>query len=192
MKKLIPFLSFAIVATACNQAPPAETAQKAPMLQEAAPPLDTAGLAEYQYWKAQNELARAEPAIQPQAAVQPVKRTATPVKKATTPARKAVQQAPAPAPEPAVYEEPSLGDIAAGGSGTAGEGTGAGSGTEAPAVKKGMSKSTKGAIIGAAGGAIAGAVINKKNRAVGAVIGGVIGAGGGYVIGKKMDQKDQQ
>ena len=53
-----------------------------------------------------------------------------------------------------------------------------------------MSKAVKGAIIGGAGGAVAGAVINKKNRVAGAVIGGVIGAGGGYVIGKKMDQKD--
>jgi hypothetical protein len=33
-------------------------------------------------------------------------------------------------------------------------------------------------------------VINKKNRAVGAVIGGVIGGGGGYVIGRGMDKKD--
>jgi hypothetical protein len=33
-------------------------------------------------------------------------------------------------------------------------------------------------------------VLNKNNRAVGAVIGGVIGAGGGYVIGRQMDKKD--
>jgi len=33
-------------------------------------------------------------------------------------------------------------------------------------------------------------VINKKNRAVGAVIGGVIGGGGGYVLGRGMDKKD--
>ncbi|MFN2457532.1 MAG: glycine zipper domain-containing protein [Chitinophagaceae bacterium] len=33
-------------------------------------------------------------------------------------------------------------------------------------------------------------MINKKNRAAGAVIGGVIGAGGGYVLGRKMDKKD--
>jgi len=57
-------------------------------------------------------------------------------------------------------------------------------------TKKGWSKAAKGATIGGAGGAILGAVINKKNRAVGAVVGGVIGAGGGYVIGRKMDKKD--
>jgi CRISPR/Cas system CSM-associated protein Csm4 (group 5 of RAMP superfamily) len=57
-------------------------------------------------------------------------------------------------------------------------------------AKKGWSKAAKGAVIGGAGGAIAGAVINKRNRAAGAVIGGVIGAGGGYVIGRGMDKKD--
>jgi len=56
--------------------------------------------------------------------------------------------------------------------------------------KKGWSKAAKGTAIGAAGGAVIGAVVNKRNRAVGAVIGGVLGAGGGYVIGRTMDKKD--
>lgn len=56
--------------------------------------------------------------------------------------------------------------------------------------KKGWSKAAKGTVIGAASGAVLGAVINKKNRAAGAVIGGVIGGGGGYVIGRGMDRKD--
>ena len=45
-------------------------------------------------------------------------------------------------------------------------------------------------MIGGVVGAGAGAVINKKNRVVGAVVGGIIGAGGGYVLGRKMDKKD--
>lgn len=57
-------------------------------------------------------------------------------------------------------------------------------------AKKGWSKAAKGAVIGGASGAILGAVINKRNRAAGAVIGGVIGGGGGYVIGRRMDKKD--
>jgi hypothetical protein len=57
-------------------------------------------------------------------------------------------------------------------------------------VKKGWSKAAKGTAIGAGAGAVLGAVINKKNRAVGAVIGGVIGGGGGYVLGRGMDKKD--
>jgi hypothetical protein len=39
-------------------------------------------------------------------------------------------------------------------------------------------------------GAGTGAVINKKNRAAGAVIGGVLGAGAGYGIGRGMDKRD--
>jgi hypothetical protein len=57
-------------------------------------------------------------------------------------------------------------------------------------VKKGWSKAAKGTVIGAASGAVIGAVVNKRNRAAGAVIGGVIGGGGGYVIGRTMDKKD--
>ena len=56
--------------------------------------------------------------------------------------------------------------------------------------KKGWSKAAKGTAIGAGAGAVLGAVIHKKNRAVGAAIGGVIGGGGGYVIGRSMDKKD--
>ena len=57
-------------------------------------------------------------------------------------------------------------------------------------TKKGWSKAAKATAIGAGAGAVLGAVINKKNRAIGAVIGGVIGGGGGYVIGRGMDKKD--
>ncbi len=57
--------------------------------------------------------------------------------------------------------------------------------------KKGWSDAAKGAVIGGVGGAIAGAVINGKNRGKGAVIGGVIGAAGGYVLGRKKDKKNE-
>ena len=58
------------------------------------------------------------------------------------------------------------------------------------AKKKGWSKAAKAATIGAGSGAILGAVINKRNRALGAVIGGAAGAGIGYGIGRSMDKKD--
>lgn len=61
-----------------------------------------------------------------------------------------------------------------------------------PAVtpeKKGMSNSTKGAIIGGGVGAIGGAIISKK-KGKGAIIGGILGAGAGYIFGKKKDKKD--
>ena len=55
--------------------------------------------------------------------------------------------------------------------------------------KEGWSSAAKGAVIGGATGAVAGAVINKKNRAAGAVVGGVAGAGVGYTIGRAKVRK---
>ena len=59
---------------------------------------------------------------------------------------------------------------------------------------KNMSKTTKGAIIGTAGGAAAGAVIGKAagNTAMGAIIGAAVGGVTGAVIGKKMDKQAKE
>ncbi len=59
---------------------------------------------------------------------------------------------------------------------------------EAPR-KKGWSAKAKGAVIGTATGAAAGAIINKRNRAAGAVIGGILGAGAGTGVGAVIDKK---
>ena len=59
-----------------------------------------------------------------------------------------------------------------------------------PEKKKGISKATKGAVIGGVAGAVGGAVIGKK-KGLGAVIGGVVGAAGGYIIGKDLEKKDK-
>ena len=56
-------------------------------------------------------------------------------------------------------------------------------------AKKGWSAKAKGAVIGAGTGAAAGAIINKRNRAAGAVIGGIIGAGAGTGVGAVIDKK---
>ncbi|HEY1201972.1 MAG TPA: glycine zipper domain-containing protein [Niastella sp.] len=56
--------------------------------------------------------------------------------------------------------------------------------------KKGWSKAAKGTVIGAGAGAAAGAILVKKNRALGAVVGGVVGGGVGYGVGRSMDKKD--
>jgi hypothetical protein len=56
--------------------------------------------------------------------------------------------------------------------------------------RKGWSAKAKGAVIGAGAGAIGGAIINKRNRAAGAVIGGVLGAGAGTGIGAIIDHKN--
>ena len=56
--------------------------------------------------------------------------------------------------------------------------------------KKGWSAKAKGAVIGAGTGAVAGAVINKRNRVAGAVIGGILGGGAGTGIGAIIDRKN--
>lgn len=57
------------------------------------------------------------------------------------------------------------------------------SNTQAQTHKKGISDQGKGAIIGGAGGAVAGGLIG--HNVGGALIGGAIGAGGGYIIGNE-------
>src|ERR1700754_4198547 len=59
---------------------------------------------------------------------------------------------------------------------------------------KSMNKTTKGAIIGTAGGGAVGAVIGKVagNTALGAVIGAAVGGATGAVIGHKMDKQAKQ
>ena len=61
--------------------------------------------------------------------------------------------------------------------------------TTAAPKKKGWSSAAKGTVIGAATGAVAGAIIDKNHRGRGAVIGGVAGGGAGYIIGRKKDKK---
>ena len=67
--------------------------------------------------------------------------------------------------------------------------TGGGTGTTQPVRRRGWSKAAKGAVIGGVGGAVAGAIIDKKHGQ-GAVIGGVVGAAGGYIIGRGKDKRD--
>ncbi|UOQ96373.1 hypothetical protein MUN81_14080 [Hymenobacter sp. 5317J-9] len=61
----------------------------------------------------------------------------------------------------------------------------------APA-KAQWSPQAKGAVIGGLGGAAAGAIINKRNRAVGGVVGGVAGGAIGYGVGKHIDNKNKE
>ena len=57
---------------------------------------------------------------------------------------------------------------------------------------RGWSPQAKGAVIGGLGGAAAGAIINKRNRAVGGVVGGVAGGAIGYGVGKHVDNKRKE
>jgi len=167
MKRILSVVTIAAVVTACNPGPRTEdtevlSAQKTVLA-------DTVGLAEYQAWKAQNELADFQEfqALKAQGVnynqANNVSRNTSTASRSTSASRS-----------------------------TASRNTGSGrSTTSAPvAQKKGWSKAAKGAAIGAGTGAVIGAVVNKRNRAVGAVIGGVAGGAVGYGVGRGMDKKD--
>jgi len=184
MKKLLPFLSLAIVTAACNtqvdkNAQPASTQ----MTQQAQQ--DTTGLASFNAWKAQNELAQTQPVQQPQTAV------AQQPQKVRTIIKKVPVYTPSKTSAPVASDTKTTTETSSG-SGDANSGSISSTSSETARAEKkeGWSKAAKGAVIGGVAGAAGGAIINKKNRVVGAVIGGVIGAAGGYGIGKTMDKKD--
>src|SRR5690349_21716292 len=145
MKKLLPILSIlfisAILITACNSKPSAD-----PNAGKVLTYIDTAGLADFQKWKVQNELK--DPAVYY------TQGTEIP---AMQPARKTVKS----------HSSAQTSSNNNGGS--------LNSVSQYPAkttVKKGWSRKAKGAVIGGGGGAILGAVINKNNRLIGGAIGG--------------------
>jgi len=185
MKKLLPFLSLAIITAACNtqvdkNAQPASTQAT----QQLAQP-DTTGLASFNAWKAQNELAQTQPTQQVQTTV------AQQPQKVRTIVKRVPVYTPVKTSAPVASDTKTTTETNSG-TGDANSGTISNTSSEtAKAEKKtGWSKATKGAVIGGVAGAAGGAIINKKNRVVGAVIGGVLGAAGGYGIGKTMDKKD--
>ena len=161
MKRLLPILSIlfisAILISACNSKQPAETNNGKVLTY-----VDTAGLADFQKWKVQNELKDPSVYYVQGSEVLPTQ----PVRKARK-SHASVQK-------------------------TSNTGGSLNSVSQYPAkttVKKGWSRKAKGAVIGGGGGAILGAVINKNNRLVGGAIGGALGAGIGYVIGNELDKK---
>lgn len=153
MKRLmIPVFAIVVGMTACNTTPDTTT-QKAIQ-----PATDTTGLAEFQAWKAQNELVSTQQntAMQPQT-------------------REIVRYYPVSSARRSTS--------------SSGSRTSSSSGT-ASTRKKGWSSAAKGAVIGGVAGAAGGAIINKKNRALGGVVGGVLGAGVGYGIGRGIDKRN--
>lgn len=174
MKKLLPFLGIAILVAACNTMP-----EQAGSAQKSSQP-DTTGLAAYNIWKAQNELAGLT-TQQPQQAQASAEKTRTIVKYVP------VKTAPSKTQSQSSSSGAGSGSSAGSGSGSMSNES---SQTAKVEQKKGWSKAAKGAVIGGVAGAAGGAIINKKNRALGAVIGGVLGAAGGYGVGRTMDKKD--
>jgi len=184
MKKLLPLLGISVLMAACNTTPEIKSDAVQAVQQTIAAP-DTTGMAEFNAWKAQNELASINAYKQTQQSQpEPAEKTRTIVK--YVPVAKSTSTKP--------VSRSSSGSSQSTSDNTASSGNGAssnGSSETAKVEKKeGWSKAAKGAVIGGVAGAAGGAVINKKNRVLGAVIGGVVGAAGGYGIGRTMDKKD--
>ncbi|MDQ3845526.1 MAG: glycine zipper domain-containing protein [Bacteroidota bacterium] len=192
MKKIIPIFSIAIVMAACTSNPKENTSSVIPSQVEQQAPVfnpDTVGLAQFQQWKAQHELATVEEYNQPAHYV-----TAAPVKKIkkvpNAPVHKTVISAPTPEKSTAETNT----SVSSPSADTKESGAISTESSESAKVpeKKGWSKAAKGTAIGAGTGAAAGAIIFKKNRAAGAVIGGVVGGAVGYGVGRDMDKKDNR
>ena len=156
MRRILAMITLgAVMATSCNTKPRTDATTTT------VPAQDTVGLAQYQQWKAQNELSN-EQKMQNQnlTSTAPASNNASTVHHSTS--------------RNTVYSSNSQSSNAA---------------KSSSAAKKGWSHAAKDAVIGGVGGAAAGAIINKKNRGAGAVIGGVIGAAGGYGLGRHKDKK---
>lgn len=169
MKKILFALSTVAIMASCSNDTP-KTATETKVLTPAA---DTAGLAQFQAWKAQNELAVANQTAQQNqlAATQPVRERVVYVDRPATKKKSGTTKR----------------STSSGNTGGVNNSTSQNTST---AKKQGWSKAAKGAVIGGVGGAVIGGVINKRNRGAGAIIGGVLGAGAGYGIGRSKDKKD--
>jgi len=158
MKKRIPILIIAavsaIIFAACNGKPQTDTGNSKVLT-----PVDTAGLADFQKWKALNE--RTDLAMYNQQDNE--KRTYVQAHKSSTTHRSTGSKSVSMSSTDR-YPAKTI-------------------------QKKGWSRRAKGAAIGGGGGAILGAVLDKNHRVAGGVLGGVLGAGLGYVIGNEMDRK---
>jgi hypothetical protein len=164
MKTIISLFILVFVLAACTSKRPAEADLNAKLeafkdsMRLAA---DTAGLAEYQQWKAQDE-------IQQQNQMDQQNYMATPVASARKTSTKRYYSS----------------------SGNRSRGTYASGSSNTARAKKGWSKAAKGAAIGGGSGAVVGAVVNKRNRLAGGVVGGIVGGAVGYGIGRHMDKRD--
>lgn len=193
MKKLLPIFSIAIIMAACNTTPQeGQKANPSGTMELAASAFnpDTAGLSQFQAWKAQNELAEPKDYSR-----QVQQKEDAPVAKAKKISRKPVSRKPqytAASKRNVVYRQSKQASDSPSSNGNSGPvvmDSESSNTAEAP-EKRGWSKAAKGTAIGAGGGAVIGATVYKKNRALGAAIGGVLGGGIGYKIGRNMDKKE--
>src|SRR5215213_3574244 len=73
MKKFLPFLSFVVFFAACSSKPAETETKTLQSVNQASAQIDTAGLAQFQQWKSQNEIASTDIQQQQVVATTPVK-----------------------------------------------------------------------------------------------------------------------
>jgi hypothetical protein len=177
MKRILPFLVLiAFVFSACRNTPGTVADNtKTPAVAPAT--IDTTGLAQFQAWKAQNELGSVNDYNKNNITTpsQPVQKTV-------------VYYVPQKSTSTGTHR--SSGSRSVNRDYSGGTYTSESSNTAKASQKKGWSKAAKGAAIGGVSGAALGAIINKKNRVVGGIVGGVLGGAVGYGIGHAKDKKD--
>ncbi|MGJ7031366.1 YMGG-like glycine zipper-containing protein [Niabella hirudinis] len=178
MKKIIPFAAIAIMilAMACRNTKKEDSTGAIPVQ-------DTLGLAEYQKWKMENEVRNR---LEQEQQLENAGAVAAPAAAARSSASSSRRSSGSSSSRGTTYRSGGGdGGYSSGSSGTVAQ-------APAPQKRKGMSHTAKGAIVGAASGAIIGAVANRKNRLGGGVVGGVIGAATGAGVGAIVDKKQRQ
>lgn len=166
---------------------PACGTKKQDVQTNAVPTPDTTGLAEYNKWKMENEIREQIKLEQQQTTVEPVP-VAT--RRASSLSRSSSRSKQANGRENSVASNAGAASVE-----TVGNRDASATKTQKPAPtpkKKGMSHTAKGAIVGAASGAVIGAIANKKDRVGGGVVGGVVGAATGAGVGVIVDKKEKK
>ncbi|MCF3107840.1 YMGG-like glycine zipper-containing protein [Niabella sp. CC-SYL272] len=174
MKRMMPFavIAMMILVVACRNTKKEDSAGAIPVQ-------DTLGLAEYQKWKMENEVRNR---LQQEQQLE----NAAPAATSRSSAVSSHRSSRSSSSRGTTYRSGGGGgDYNSGSSGTVAQ-------APEPQRRKGMSHTAKGAIVGAASGAIIGAVANRKNRLGGGVVGGVIGAATGAGVGAIVDKKERQ
>jgi hypothetical protein len=163
MKKMLPFLllMFIVALVSCNTNNDPKPAAQAVNY------TDTAGLAQFQAWKAMHEL-------------QPASAYPAGVATATPPVQKKI-----------VYYVPrSSRSVSRRSSYSGSSMMSSSSNTAYRPAKRGWSKAAVGTAVGAGSGAVIGALLDKRSHIAGGIIGGLLGGGAGYLVGHSIDKKN--
>jgi hypothetical protein len=181
MKKIIAALAIVTGFAACSNPKTGDVTTTTKQLSTT----DTAGLAQFQQWKQQQEMLQSNAMYN---GVNDMNNPASPNYQ-QAPVRERVIERVVEVPA-RTHSHRTARSTARRSSGRSyGYSNGSVAQAPVPARKKGWSKAAKGAAIGGASGAVIGAVVSKK-KGLGAVIGGVVGAAGGYAIGRGQDKRD--